>query len=1362
MKELENKSEALRANLIETTTTPPVFSENEAMILKAFANVPMLEKKIRNYLEEKHHRFPSLKDLIEMYRNFVLENIWNFVKHEQRDKIFIMLADEVQFLSTLELNSAQIERVKDTVFGMFNYLYEFYKSKRIGIDIVNCYAETLENFVLKDKYCLMKFSNDIRKIVKMNPEDSRLKKTLFRLSEKSLIENSVYWNNTWSFSEWEHSLGIAHSSHTKEIDSIITKEFPKEFFKKFGDSIKNSSKLEDLVSLPGYSYFSGKLRKIIDIISSPEGKVHYIFYLLEMDAMPELKEYLLFDLNRVLKEVLFKDERKGKSFIIRTFKVFSLVKDRFLNAVLDCIKTLGIEIVKKTEGEFFLNIFFEQVINFGFVYPDVKGVDTNWQTIMNREHVKNIRVWLEIISKNPPRCSKLLSALLINLRVGGVYISDTDLFQHDITKFLNSDITSSYHIARQVAVLFPVYFKEIGAEGELRSVSTAIDELFHRNDRLIHFLRKQIHAESNNTNIDLVDSIFQYWLDGDKTSLESTVPNDVFLSLDENDVSFRKIKRISCDIFEKTSGNWKSLFSIGEEKLTEFFNSIETRDTVEKEKIRHLFRLGFLLRDKYHFNPGKITDKLKSFNQVPENMVRILESSLERKRWKSAIKISFKIMAYLKETVLSPKVTEPIESIYYKRHIAIGIPSMYGKYQEPKFESLGMIFRMEQFVALLMDKVIEESKIQYISAESLKKIVEILNLFKEGLALGGITNENLNSDLSILSHSMASSSFSTKQYTNIFEFLATDISNIVTDFFLGVHDRNLKVIIGQNIEKKKIAFTDSREKEYFIHKLSEEFYRDVITSSFLIQKIDNLINKMLSLFREIPCDLSNENLNLIMSYRSDSIISVIGKEDNRLDNQVFLGAKGYFLKKIKEYNMPIPAGFILTTELFRRRSAILKHPEIKKEVANNIFNNLVILERSTGLEYGNPDKPLMLSVRSGSAISMPGAMNTFLNVGMNDEFVEKLCKKENYGWTAWDCYRRLIQCWGMSFDIERDVYDAIMADFKKVYNVNKKIDFKPLAMKEMAKEYMKTLEERDIVFEQNLKKQLLFSIHSVFDSWNSSRAEVYRKNLHIAPDWGTAVILQKMVFGNINYDSGTGVVFTREPFSGDKDVRLYGDFVMCSQGEDVVGGLVHPYPVSEKQRLSMKNFNGLSMEKDFPEIYNELREISLRLVNDKRFGHQEIEFTFESNKKEDLHVLQIRPYHQVDSNFSVSIPENVVHIGDGTGIGGNVLTGRVAFTIEDIQLIRKKYPSDKIIIVRPDTVSEDINLIFESDGLLTSRGGATSHAAVTAVRLGKTGVVNCRSMVFEDSSNNCVINKTEINCCDKIVIDGKLGFIYTF
>ena len=393
-------------------------------------------------------------------------------------------------------------------------------------------------------------------------------------------------------------------------------------------------------------------------------------------------------------------------------------------------------------------------------------------------------------------------------------------------------------------------------------------------------------------------------------------------------------------------------------------------------------------------------------------------------------------------------------------------------------------------------------------------------------------------------------------------------------------------------------------------------------------------------------------------------------------------------------------------------------------------------------------------------MSMPGAMSTFLNVGMNDDFVEQLSKRENYTWTSWDCYRRLIQTWGMNFGIDRDLFDAVIADFKRIYGVEKKIGFKPAVMREVAKEYMKILESQNVEFEQNLHKQLFMAIHSVFDSWDSRRAKVYRDTLHIASEWGTAVIVQKMVFGNINYDSGTGVVFTQDPNSRSRKINLYGDFVMCSQGEDIVGGLVHPYPVSEQHRLTMKDDPGISMEKDFPQIYNALNDIAKELIQKRGFGHQEIEFTFETSNKKDLHILQIRSYHKKDLMQEGLVPDNLKLIGEGTGIGSNVLTGRVVFSMEDIEQCKQLYPGDKIIVVRPDTVSYDIDMIFEADGLLTARGGATSHAAVTAVRLGKTGVVNCKALSLDEGNKTFPLGGDQRKVLSEITIDGRRGFIY--
>lgn len=1352
-------SEALKVNLAETFVAGYEFSEQEKFILNAVEKHPLLEKRMRTFFLELNHPFPNFTEVIEAYRWITLENMWVFADLEESSELLKLLGQYFMQIFSQKLDIPQRNRLRQTIFNVLELLYKILQSNKISDDVFNSFLDITETVLADGNPGLMEASSSLKKYVADISKDGRFSDRIFKMLKRVMTINLDYWKNLQSFSDWLENRKIEHGDEALEIENAILSQFPPELFTECEEGIEKAEKCEDFFKLPDYTFFTDRFRNTIDFIPTPICKIYYIFYLLDFSSMESLREYLLFDLNRTLKIVSIDDTGEAKRFITRMFDFFKPVRELFQSAILDCVKTLGKEIVKRGSATI-CDHFFDAVIRFGFVYPELKGVNSDWQMIVDKNHVKNIRTWLEIIEVNPSKSTKLLSALLVNLRIGGVFISDTDLFQSDVTKFLNSQIAPAYHIARQIAVLFPVYFNEIGAEGELRKISTAIDEICHRKDLLTHFLRKQIHAESNNTHIQLAKDVFVFWLTGKKEHLKNKIPDEIYETLEPAGELYEGLHEVARFVTNRSGGDYETLFTMKPAEVEKIIADFGAGHEVEQKKVGYLFNIYLLLKEKYYLNPGDIAKKLKKITYIHQATIDEFEAAMTAEDWKSAVRIAFKIMSALKKTVLSEEQTEGVENIYYKRHIAIGIPSMYGEYREPKFEALGMIYRMEQLVSTMVEKLVSTTKLPYVSADNLRETCEILELFREGLELGGITSESFNSDLKMLEYSLVSSSFSLHQYTNIFEFFAEDLSKIVYDYFLGIHDQNLKVVLEQYIEKHNLTVSSEKDKEKIIHKKSEEFYRDIISSSFLMQQIDSLINYLLSILHGIPKNLTQEDIHMIMTYKRKSIISEIDKKDDELDNQVFFGAKGYFLKKIKEYGMPVPHGFILTTELFRRREALMKHPEIEKEIYTTISDALGVLEEKTGLQYGNPNNPLMLSVRSGSAMSMPGAMNTFLNVGMNDEFVEQLAKKENYGWTSWDCYRRLIQTWGMNFGIDRDLFDKVIADFKKVYGVEKKIGFRPEVMKEIAKEYMKILKSQNVVFEQNLHKQLFTSIHAVFDSWNSRRALVYRDKLHIASEWGTAVIVQKMVLGNINYDSGTGVVFTREPNGRGRKVSLYGDFVMCSQGEDIVGGLVHPYPVSEKQRLNMKNAPDISMEKDFPEIYSALNEISVELINKRGFGHQEIEFTFETSKREDLHILQIRSYHQNDLMQEELVPDNLTLIGEGTGIGNNVLTGRVVFSMEDIEKCKQLYPGEKIIVMRPDTVSDDIDMIFEADGLLTSRGGATSHAAVTAVRLGKIGVVNCKSLTLDEANKTFTFGGETRNVLCTLTIDGRRGFIY--
>jgi pyruvate,orthophosphate dikinase len=461
----------------------------------------------------------------------------------------------------------------------------------------------------------------------------------------------------------------------------------------------------------------------------------------------------------------------------------------------------------------------------------------------------------------------------------------------------------------------------------------------------------------------------------------------------------------------------------------------------------------------------------------------------------------------------------------------------------------------------------------------------------------------------------------------------------------------------------------------------------------------------------------------------------------------------------------VPPGFILTTELFNAQPALSYRP-LHDDTILRIRQAVAQLERQTGRRLGDRRRPLLLSIRSGAAISLPGLMSTFVNVGLNDELAEAFSRRPGFEWAAWDAYRRFLQSWAMSCGVDRDFFDAIMNEFKSRYGVERKADFTPAQMREMAFAYKDRAREGGVMFLNDPFGQVVSCIFKVLDSWDSPHARLYRKYIGVAEEWGTAVAVQTMVFGNLSYQSGSGVTFTHnplEPYS--RRVRLFGDFAPRCQGEDLVGGLVFPLPISESQRLGSPTYRGTehSLEKDFPLIYQELLSIARDLVGEREFDAQEIEFTFESANPQDLYVLQKRPVGQEQAKgapyFDASSPAYGSPVAVGMGVAGGAYSGRVAVNAEQIDRLLEA-SEDNILLLRPDTVPDDIAIITRVNGILTARGGATSHAAVTAKRLGKTAVVDCRDLEVIEQRGAARLAGHDLQVGDWLSIDGRTGNIF--
>jgi pyruvate,orthophosphate dikinase len=453
-------------------------------------------------------------------------------------------------------------------------------------------------------------------------------------------------------------------------------------------------------------------------------------------------------------------------------------------------------------------------------------------------------------------------------------------------------------------------------------------------------------------------------------------------------------------------------------------------------------------------------------------------------------------------------------------------------------------------------------------------------------------------------------------------------------------------------------------------------------------------------------------------------------------NKELLGGKGAGLCTMAQLGLPVPPGFIITTEVCREYYRQGRLPDgLMEEVREAIRR----LEERTGKRFGDPSRPLLVSVRSGAKYSMPGMMDTILNLGMNDAVAEGLAKLTGNERFALDAYRRFLQMFGkIVLGVKGEKFEEIFEGKKREVGAKSDLDLGPAELREIVEKYKELIRrEKGSDFPQDPFRQLELAVEAVFKSWNNPRAIEYRNFYKIPHDLGTAVNVVTMVFGNMGMDSGTGVVFTRDPATGEK--RLYGEFLFNAQGEDVVAGIRTPLKVEE-------------LRERYPELYEQLLEVAQKLEHHYR-DMQDTEFTVERGKlfmlqtragkrtalaavkiavdmvKEGLisreeAILRIEPsqveqllHPQVDPKAKVQVIAKGINASPGAAVGKAIFDSRRAK-----ELGEKK---EKVILVRPETNPDDVGGMIASQGVLTSRGGATAHAAVVARGLGKPAVVGC-------------------------------------
>ena len=498
--------------------------------------------------------------------------------------------------------------------------------------------------------------------------------------------------------------------------------------------------------------------------------------------------------------------------------------------------------------------------------------------------------------------------------------------------------------------------------------------------------------------------------------------------------------------------------------------------------------------------------------------------------------------------------------------------------------------------------------------------------------------------------------------------------------------------------------------------------------------------------------------------------------EGNADMRNLLGGKGANLAEMTNIGLPVPQGFTITTEACTKYYEDGK--EISKEIQDQINDYIVKMESITGKKFGDKENPLLVSVRSGARASMPGMMDTILNLGLNEEVVNTLAEKSNNPRWAWDCYRRFIQMYSdVVMEVGKKYFEELIDKKKVEKGVKQDVELTAEDLKELAFEFKAEYKAKiGTDFPDDPKEQLMGAIKAVFRSWDNPRANVYRRDNDIPYSWGTAVNVQSMAFGNMGDDCGTGVAFTRDPATGEKG--LFGEFLTNAQGEDVVAGVRTPMHIAE-------------MEQKFPEAFAQFKEVCKTLENHYR-DMQDMEFTVEHGK---LYMLQTRNGKRtakaalkiacdlVDEKmrseeeavamidprnldtllhpqFDVKALNEAKPVGKGLGASPGAACGKIVFTAEDAEEQGIGGKGEKVVLVRLETSPEDITGMKASQGILTVRGGMTSHAAVVARGMGTCCVSGCGDIVMDEENKKFTLAGKTYHEGDYISIDGTTGNIY--
>ena len=971
--------------------------------------------------------------------------------------------------------------------------------------------------------------------------------------------------------------------------------------------------------------------------------------------------------------------------------------------------------------------------------PKVSGFSREtWAEIVNPSHLKRLSAFLGIISADDVRFRDILIRVISNLFISGVWIPDDRLFQRDISSYLNSGVLKNNFLLHYLLLRkFPSYFSEVGASGRIRDLTTDIDSW--GNDTALYFLRKQVHVNASSNNIRLVEQIISAWVWRDRSLLRKWVPEDIIAGIrnDHLEMYSAAISHLfnSMDIISGDTIQFEKLLECTDSDLDRIAESIDTTEEVRK-KITLLCRIYREIRGKYDLR-GAGTER-------PADLKTGFGKALERLR-------------QLKAVYTSREKTVSSESLYFKRHIAFGIPSVIGSYHEPKFDALAETFRIEEHVRLLLEDLIlqVEKTGEAIDAGTLRTWIECLGYIHELFILHGLDNFQAGEALVILK----TNGLYVSQISDVFRIWQRELTWMVelcyrtfrrplTDLLMSYPRQDLPGFL------MRIGTDD----ESFIDKAVDITIRDVISSVTGFEELDRLLNsliKKVSSLVESGEDFRMADPGVIERQKWYLLSDLSPAKASGL--APLLGSKAKNLVYLRDKGIRVPFGAVLPSDKTGDYEEYVSCPEFKQTLREAVG----AIERKTGLSFGDRTNPLFLSVRSGSYISMPGILSSILYCGMNRNTLEGFVNETGDPWAACDSYRRFIRHYAeVALEAETSVFERIQNEVLGRKGAKELRELDAGGMREIVDLCLVRLEENGLHVPDDPYEQLELSVRAIYHSWFIEKADQFRKAMAVSEHWGTSVTLMNMIYGN-RRGSGASVFFTRIPVSFERGI--YGEIREAGTGDDLVYGRFTNRPLSRSQTS-----HNDSLEDRDPDLFKAYNEIALRVEDAMGGLPQEVEsaYVMEGDRRS-IYILQTKRMEFGTGSaerFDDSCRMESSVIGRGIGVHGGALSGIVTFTASPEHIRKLKEDSRQpVILLRRETSTDDVSVMPAIDGIITSIGGATSHAAILSQKFDVTAVVGCTDMKVTDSKYMpyAVIGNYEVREGSSISIDGSTGLVYS-